>query len=815
MPGQSTADASSGKGAVKCTWKEFESQPGASTADASSRVPAVVRRTPLAFESQPEAPSADASARAAAVAAMPAADAQGTGGNATGSSAVPTAFRPPHRKGHTSNDELRGWMARLRGECQVLENSQVARMRDGYEVLEGGPELPAADVHSCAGDGSARSLAPSGGIAAAAGSAELAAAATTEPAAALAKAEAAECFSSPTFAERPLTVEQRDRYWASMLREELKGVKDEDDEALPRSLSRLLLGGIEKAPAAVGAVFDMAADDSDEDVSDDEGAERVLFDAAQVASNVDAPAALGQPRLAAAFAAKYFPWLSLPLAATDDRPLPIFRVLSQLLRYHCPAAAIAVESASAVATVGPLEGGIADVAQAARELSWALSVAVAGNSRSGKVGHSVCDTLLGGSDRDALLVFCDTVVADGHPALPLFAMVLLLAELAPEPGESLERLGARLRGAEGLGGVGAQGVQGVHRCLMGAKALLQATPVSLLIEALGGGMVGDQVPLPGRSPERSIMPSMCIVSPAEVLHHTYERPSSAWRLVVVDVRMRPGAWALPICVRLRQAQHAKRKQMLLDMPYEEQIHLCLMGDAPPAPGEDAYQLCKYLVGPKARRRHVSVVDGGWPAVEELTKTLHLDLLPLGDDAWTGLGEHEPVEHPSAASAAGDRAPERGPGDQGVAQKAAVIIVDQAAGLIEGVALATVNATETAKEVGQKVAENAKHVWARASGRALTFFDRGAQWLDRIGGSADDPAGSSVSSAATQIAAASNAVAAAAVASSSNTAAAGAQDGGPPMFRGSTETAAGGSQQRAEKVPAIAKAARDHVDPFLI
>lgn len=235
--------------------------------------------------------------------------------------------------------------------------------------------------------------------------------------------------------------------------------------------------------------------------------------------------------------------------------------------------------------------------------------------------------------------------------------------------------------------------------------MLEATPVSLLAGALGGGAGAE-----GSSREaRGMLPSLCVVSAAEVLHHTYERPSSAWRLVVVDVRMRANDWALPVCVRLRQAQHAHRKQLLLEMPYEEQVHFCLMGDGAPVPGDDAYQLCRFLVGSKARRRHLSVVDGGWPAVEELARSLHLDLLPLDSDAWSTPGSED-------ATGAGGRG--AGAPVERVAERAEMAIQV---------------ATEKAAVVGQKVAANAKNVWSSV----WSLASSGAQWLDQVGGSAAD------------------------------------------------------------------------------
>merc|ERR1712039_970751 len=88
---------------------------------------------------------------------------------------------------------------------------------------------------------------------------------------------------------------------------------------------------------------------------------------------------------------------------------------------------------------------------------------------------------------------------------------------------------------------------------------------------------------------------------------------------------------LPLCMRIGPAQHDEQRQSLREMPIEDSIHLCLMADGPPTPGDDAFELCRYLAGPRVRRKHVSVVAGGWPAVEELARELKLDLMPTDTD----------------------------------------------------------------------------------------------------------------------------------------------------------------------------------------
>lgn len=486
----------------------------------------------------------------------------------------------------------------------------------------------------------------------------------------------------------PLESTERSRVWAVLLQEQLQRLGSAQAPRPPAALSLLLLG------------------EAAHEVQEDDG-EEVLFDPAGE-QRIATGAAVDDPKLVAAFAERFFAWCAAEQdsgeAGDSGLGLRLFHVLAQLLRYHCPDTACTIEASAAAAGATPR----GDLPAALQRLCGgpaglvALLLAVPPTSavgaevfrigtppRSRASAAPPSPTQTPTDPKAALLLFCDLVVAVGTAALPLCAAALLLAEAPSEPDGGFEDLVARLRGPEALGGLGAHGVDGARRCVAGACALLEATPVSTLSALLR--------PSAGVTEAAARGPALCVVSAAEVLHHAYERPSCPWRLVVVDVRMRCSSWGLPVCVRLRQAQHTQRRQLLLEMPYEEQIHLCLMGDSFPVPGDDAFELCRYLLGPRARRRHVSVVEGGWPAVEALARSLGLDLLPLGPEL--AAGEVRGADSTVARTAAVERAAE---------------VVGQ-----------VVSATETATAMGQKVAQQA---WARA-GRAWqllsSFVEDGA------------------------------------------------------------------------------------------
>eukprot|EP00929_Paragymnodinium_shiwhaense_P030080 TRINITY_DN17104_c0_g1_i13.p2 TRINITY_DN17104_c0_g1~~TRINITY_DN17104_c0_g1_i13.p2 ORF type:complete len:140 (+),score=30.27 TRINITY_DN17104_c0_g1_i13:2168-2587(+) len=92
--------------------------------------------------------------------------------------------------------------------------------------------------------------------------------------------------------------------------------------------------------------------------------------------------------------------------------------------------------------------------------------------------------------------------------------------------------------------------------------------------------------------------------------------------------------ALPLCVTLSKSED--RLAALLELPYEEAIHLCLVGDYAACPGDEAFELCRCLTGAPTFRKHVAVVRGGWSSIQELADSLGLELFSVEADADSDL-----------------------------------------------------------------------------------------------------------------------------------------------------------------------------------
>mmetsp|Transcript_30899 Transcript_30899/g.91833 ORF Transcript_30899/g.91833 Transcript_30899/m.91833 type:complete len:713 (-) Transcript_30899:29-2167(-) len=624
--------------------EEFESVPSSSTADAAAA----------------EVPSAESE---------PAAQAEVEGLPPRG----PQAWAP-RRSRHTTELEFQNWMEQMRGRCQALESEQVAvhvadahcegvpsrppapvsetsadaaeaarmrhtststlelqdwmaRMRARCQILESTPNITTADARheptAREGDATLESppspARPSRPPARSPPSPPLAASAVPEepkPAPAVTSAELL-ALRLRIRDGTPLTPAERLQVWPSLLLQDPASPEGEG-RALP-ALAHLL-----GASGGAGAVAD----------------EDILFDA--TASKGEFSSAALCNRLSVAFSEKYVSPLSGQAGSGDDETAiaPVYAALAQLLRYHFPATSCAIETISVPAgftlpeVLGVVFGGPAGLAQCLL-------------------------TPHGGGEADALLLFCDLVVMEEEETLLLLAAAVLLSEVRPEPGTTFEHVKELIRSKRGLGGLGSRGVTGVCQCVAAARAMLDDTPVSLSSALSAGGRGAARLRLP-----------MCAVAPDEALHHIYERPSGSWRLVVVDVRMRASQRALPVCMRLGQTQHNQRRQMLRELPYEESIHLCLLGDGPAIPGDDAFELCRHLVSPSVQRKHISVVDGGWPAVEELAESLRLHLMPL-----------EPEEQPGSRSS-----------------------LREARASVAELAGQVASATETATAAGQKMAQ---------------------------------------------------------------------------------------------------------------
>lgn len=134
-----------------------------------------------------------------------------------------------------------------------------------------------------------------------------------------------------------------------------------------------------------------------------------------------------------------------------------------------------------------------------------------------------------------------------------------------------------------------------------AASMLDATPRSLWYLC--------------HSPVFTVKMPICRVAADEVLQHIYERPSMDWRLVVLDARHNSQPdMALPVCLRVEE-------MMETQLPRDEQIHLCIVGDDL----NHAEMLAEHLV--TQQMCHISVVEGGWEAIEHLVAALGLELLP--------------------------------------------------------------------------------------------------------------------------------------------------------------------------------------------
>eukprot|EP00747_Dinoflagellata_sp_TGD_P010800 gnl/TRDRNA2_/TRDRNA2_120175_c0_seq1.p1 gnl/TRDRNA2_/TRDRNA2_120175_c0~~gnl/TRDRNA2_/TRDRNA2_120175_c0_seq1.p1 ORF type:complete len:468 (-),score=81.45 gnl/TRDRNA2_/TRDRNA2_120175_c0_seq1:76-1281(-) len=197
------------------------------------------------------------------------------------------------------------------------------------------------------------------------------------------------------------------------------------------------------------------------------------------------------------------------------------------------------------------------------------------------------------SDIEVLLFFCDLVVLRGNRILFLYVAVLLINEAVCENVQTnaLSSVGSTV--ASALSSLGSFGCPGVKQLVDEATDLHLTTPLN--------------------SEYSAFFSPICMVSPNEILRHIYERPRGTWRLVVIDVRKSAIHLTLPVCIRFGNTED--RQALAESIPYEECIHLCLMADEPPASGEEAFELARHLTGAPKWFKHVSVVAGGWPAVE--------------------------------------------------------------------------------------------------------------------------------------------------------------------------------------------------------
>eukprot|EP00928_Gymnodinium_smaydae_P045484 TRINITY_DN30316_c0_g1_i1.p1 TRINITY_DN30316_c0_g1~~TRINITY_DN30316_c0_g1_i1.p1 ORF type:complete len:810 (-),score=219.23 TRINITY_DN30316_c0_g1_i1:33-2462(-) len=607
------------------------------------------------LESVPAPAAADARADEAAVAKPAAPNAQ--------------AKERPSLLGAGDGEDLQNWMARLRERCEVLESVPCPATADAVAAE---PVAAKGGVSSAAVAATRSRFGNAGGYAVAAesgtGESNRGRACRTEgsPSHRLGGRRGLDLLA-------PLSRDERERVWSQLL------------PVSEGSASSSMM-----VPPALGELLSGTGGGCKE-----EGGEDVLFEAAT-------PTAPGKSSLARAFCLKHLAWLGrapeAPRGAAERRAL---LALAQLLRYHHPAAALALEAPCRQAGYGDLAGAFAAVCTSCGMAVslWESMFETSEQQAEGEDGDGVSSPVNADAQAESLRFVCDIAVLEEDELLLFFLVVVLLSEIELEPGVKFAQLEDRIRGALSLGALATSAdLEKVRIRAVAARELAQATPVSLraTLDATSVSVaVVGALGVPG-----SI--GVCAVAPEEVLHHTHGTPPGEWRLIVVDARMRESSVALPVCLRLARAQHNQRRQVLKEMPEDASIHLCLLGDAAPAPGDDAYELARYLVGPGALRRHVSLVDGGWPAVERLAASLGLDLLPVEADDAPDASERVAAAAATAAV---------------VAQRASEVAAETAVDVAGHLASATVSATEAAASAGSRMAQMA---WAGA-GRAWGSF----------------------------------------------------------------------------------------------
>lgn len=614
-----------------CT--EFESAPGTSTADACT------------------VNEATGSVRSAKADLMAAAD---------------RSAREPARTGTargarvcTSDRDLHSWLERMKGRCEVLESTPAATTADAWcedtaatsassgtealatpdpegeaviaaAVLE--PEAVEAPAAAEAVPGPAEDAPPSVDS----GGPQPAAAEAAAPAALEAGEEpGAEALHADPHHGEAMPHALRMQVWS----QRLHPAASSGAVPAPAGKTPLSSSAIGGTMAAVRRLLAASA------AADDPGGSGGASASAEGAP----PEPVGASALAEAFAERHFHWLGKADAccSAGAEGGPAFALLALLLRYHCPS----------------LAGGA--------DLAAALTAACDGPAGLVRLLLSPVNP----GDEMVLLLLCDLLILEDLEALALFVIVALAME-AQQEGAKFEQV--RLRG------LGARGAAGVRRCVDRARELHEATPRSFAL-VLSRGV--------GSASRSRLQLSVCVVAPDEVIHHVYERPSGSWRFVVVDVRREAErSLALPVGLRVNPAQD--RRAVLRDMPHEDSIHLCILGDEPPAPGDEALELGRFLtLAAGGRRPHVSVVEGGWPAVAGLVRSFGLEFMRSGGK-----------EHVASATTATDGLKEKAKGLQ------------QAVAAVAGVA-EQVTSGATAAAMRHKVAKQAQQVRSRAT-RAL-------------------------------------------------------------------------------------------------
>jgi hypothetical protein len=175
-------------------------------------------------------------------------------------------------------------------------------------------------------------------------------------------------------------------------------------------------------------------------------------------NDVEKPANLSAHNLAGAFVEKHMSWLPGP-GADGGAEVRFFAVLAQLMRYHRPRLAGAVQAASRPSS---------------DDLSEQLYLMFRGAA--GLV-QSLFMTRTE-EESEALRMMCDIVVLKDHEHLMVFVVLLMLVDVSLPPSGTFEEL-AQLLHLAGLESLTARGVSGIARCVERAQALMVATPMSV------------------------------------------------------------------------------------------------------------------------------------------------------------------------------------------------------------------------------------------------------------------------------------------------------------------------------------------------
>eukprot|EP00929_Paragymnodinium_shiwhaense_P030085 TRINITY_DN17104_c0_g1_i8.p1 TRINITY_DN17104_c0_g1~~TRINITY_DN17104_c0_g1_i8.p1 ORF type:complete len:557 (+),score=84.83 TRINITY_DN17104_c0_g1_i8:315-1985(+) len=460
----------------------------------------------------------------------------------------------------TSDDQLQTWLAKIRGKCQVLESTpqatkadalwseQAKQVQQGQTViLESTPELGSSDADwrtsiskACSQEDGALVL-------------ESTPSATTADACATPLGKASDNEGSQLSGPeglrlrvkggQPLPRNLRRHIWSEQLHVARPGVSEEASEP-----SEDKTRGRQRSSSTIcgtSVISRLLLIEAGLDTATASRVDLAAFDA-----------------LAHAFAEKYLASFEDPGIASVGEPAGVLCLLSQLLRYHFPER---VER-------------FAPTSAACNDLVSALQTGLGGSEGLIKLLFTPGSK---GAEA-ALLLICDRAVLGNCEALVLFTALAILSDSVPRSSTTIQ--------PEELCDIFlsfGSDLQVVSRLLDLAVALHDATPLSALS---------------AHHHSESALSPICSVSPDELLTHVYESVSGAWRFVVVDVRSGTMRRALPLCVTLSKSED--RLAALLELPYEEAIHLCLVGDYAACPGDEAFELCRCLTGAPTFRKHV-------------------------------------------------------------------------------------------------------------------------------------------------------------------------------------------------------------------